>query len=147
MSEENESSEEMETIEQELLADILKAQPNQVLQSSKKTINLQGGVVQKQKVSFLYLASCGHLIHDVNEIGGKCQVDGCDSIVCKSCARVCERCRKLLCPKHQKMHDGKVYCSRCKIIVMLLGGLVDRKRTENEPSLSQRLGKLLVGSW
>lgn len=135
--------EEIETVEY----DAIIGEIDRILKAKRKRIVTENGKIIKETVGHFYTASCGHLIHDSSEIGGKCSIKECNSIVCKDCARICQRCMKLLCPQHQKLDNGSVYCPRCKIIVMLVGGLVSKKpgRNESGRSLSRSLGELLFG--
>lgn len=119
---EGEITQQLETIEQDIIAGKLSAKSNQVLQKVHRSIGVQDGIIKKKKTGLRHIASCGHLIHDLTEIGGKCMIKNCEALVCKECARICQRCLKLLCPKHQKIHNGKVYCPKCKLI-MMFGGL------------------------
>lgn len=108
-----------ESEEQDVFIGEVDGEPNQVIQASKKSLNLQRG--SKQKITFRFVASCGHFIHDLSEIGGRCKVEDCQLLICKDCSRVCSRCLKLLCPKHQKLQDGLVFCPTCKWIVKIFG--------------------------
>lgn len=63
------------------------------------------------------LCDCGRLISQ-NTLQGKCQHRGCSRYVCAECSRTC--CGRILCPRHYKEgRNGRVYCSRCRIIVWL----------------------------
>jgi len=136
--------EEIETVEY----DAIIGEINRILKAKRKRIVTENGKIIKETVGHFYTASCGHLIHDSSEIGGKCSIKECNSIVCKDCLKQCSRCLRALCTQHQHRHnDGLVYCPKCKIIVMLVGGLVSRKPSRNESgrSLSRSLGELLFG--
>jgi hypothetical protein len=95
--------ERMETIEYEEIA----GEIDTTIRVAKREISTREGAVVREKTSYLFLASCGHLIHDSSEVGGRCLYKNCNAIVCTKCARWCSRCFKLLCPKHQKLHRTK----------------------------------------
>jgi hypothetical protein len=140
-----------ENVEQNVLAGELSAIPNQILQSVKKSISMQEGKIQKQKVSQLFIAGCGHIIHDVSEVGGKCTHGNCNSIVCLQCLKACERCMKLICPKHQKVYRGSIFCPRCYWIALLFGTFSKERQEDRSKrhfgvaDFSRKFGEALFG--
>jgi hypothetical protein len=141
-----ENSGDYEAVEEDILVGKISAK-SELLQRIKRSITQQDGVVQRKKVRFGFLLSCGHFIHDVSEIGGQCQYNNCDALVCKDCLRICERCLKPICPKHTKVHDGKPYCPRCKWFVLFFGsggGRSERKRVDRgKPWYSKSISEYL----
>ena len=103
----------LRTTETDILAgELLEERPP--LHSVRRTIRLRDGVFERNTQGLKYVASCGHLIHSAEEVGGRCQFNNCGSIVCIACIRNCQRCGKALCKKHQRIDGDAVYCPRCK---------------------------------
>lgn len=111
------SEDEIETIEFEKIAGEL----TDTVGAVRTLITTEEGRVVKKRMRQLYVASCGHIIRNSEELGGKCTYKNCNAICCSTCLKFCSRCMKALCPAHQKLHNGYVLCPRCKIIAMLLG--------------------------
>ncbi|MGQ9469220.1 MAG: hypothetical protein ACUVTD_05270 [Nitrososphaerales archaeon] len=115
MSYDEEIPEEYEVTEEDVLA----GEANNVLARETRTIS-HGGL-RRGRVRLRFIAACGHLIHSLDEVGGVCQHKNCSALVCRNCFKACERCMKLLCPKHQKLHKGMILCPTCKMLALLLG--------------------------
>ena len=104
---------EYEEVEEEILA----GEIGFILSRDKRAITQHG----LRKIKLRFFASCGHLIHSLEELGGKCQHKSCDALVCRECLRTCQRCMKLICPKHQKIHNGAILCPTCKMVAIFFG--------------------------
>lgn len=117
MSYDEEYPDEYEAVEEEVLV----GDANGVLIRDRRSIAQTQGGLRRRRVGSRFLASCGHLIHSIEEVGGVCKHKNCNAIVCRDCLRACERCGKLLCPKHQKLHNGAVLCPTCKLIAVFFG--------------------------
>jgi len=128
---------EYEVDEEEVLAGILSANLNETLVRNRRILIQNENSLKRKDIRLRFLASCGHLIHGLEELGGRCQHKGCDALVCRDCLRICERCFKLLCPKHAKLHNGRVYCPTCKWIVFFFGGFANRGIASSEAQLLQ----------
>jgi hypothetical protein len=97
----------------EVLAGEISRAPNPILQESQRNIDAHGGTFGRERVAHRYIASCGHVILEAAQVGGRCQMPGCRAVVCEKCLRLCRRCQKALCTRHQRIAGDEVYCSRC----------------------------------
>lgn len=70
------------------------------------------GVISR-RTAHKRVAGCSHVINQSAQVAGLCEYPGCLTFVCVDCAKICEKCRKLICRKHQRMHDGLYYCAKC----------------------------------
>jgi hypothetical protein len=137
MAYDDENPEEYEFVDEEVLDGELSNNQGEVLARNRRIISQEEGLLRRRNIRSRFLASCGHLIHSLDELGGRCGYKNCNALVCRDCLRICERCFKPLCPKHAKIHEGKVYCPTCKWIVFFFGSLVNREGSFNEVQLSQ----------
>jgi hypothetical protein len=97
----------------DVLAGEISRAPHPVLQESQRNIDTRGGTFGRERVSHRYVASCGHMILEAAQVGGRCQMPGCRAIVCERCLRLCRRCQKALCTRHQRIADDEMFCPRC----------------------------------
>ncbi len=89
---------------------------------TRKVVEAVEGIVRKNTFTIINFASCGHPLRSGQDIGGKCQIEGCISIPCNRCFRLCDRCGAGLCNRHQKKRaDGTVFCKSCRWKIMILG--------------------------
>jgi hypothetical protein len=136
----DEDPEEYEVVDEEILGGELSNNQGEVLTRNVRVISQGGGLLRRRNVRLRFLASCGHLIHSLDELGGRCGYKNCNALVCRDCLRICERCFKPLCPMHTKLHNGKVYCPTCKWIVIFFGSFGDRERNPSQvPQLQPRI--------
>lgn len=136
MSYDEESPDEYEVVDEEILAGEISSDQNEILTKDRKVISQGQGTFRRINIRSRFLASCGHLIHSLDEVGGRCQHRNCSALVCRDCLRVCKRCLKLVCPNHSKLHDGDVYCPTCKWIVLF--GLWRSERNSNDTLAQQQ---------
>jgi len=123
--------------EEEVLAGILSADLNETLARNRRILIQDQNSLKRKDIKLRFLASCGHLIHNLDELGGRCGHKNCNALVCRNCLRICERCFKPLCPKHTKLHNGRVHCPTCKWIVLFFGNFINRERSFNQTELPQ----------
>jgi hypothetical protein len=138
------SEDEIETIEVEKLAGEL----IDTIGAVRTVITTEEGRIVKKRLRQVYVASCGHVVRSSEELGGKCMYKDCNAICCSSCLKLCSRCMKAICPKHQKLHNGFILCPRCKIIALFFGFKGTREQetgSEKESTLRKILAKLFSG--
>ena len=52
------------------------------------------------------MVGCGHVLDNINEIGGICFV--CKRLICTECLFTCDLSGELVCPRHSTIKDGVV---------------------------------------
>jgi hypothetical protein len=128
MAYDEEYPEKYETVDEEILGGELHNNQGEVLARDRRILFQEDGLLKRRNTRLRFLASCGHLIHSSDEIGGRCEHKNCNALVCRDCLRICERCFKPVCPKHAKIHNGRVYCPTCKWIVFFFGNFINQGR-------------------
>jgi hypothetical protein len=127
-----EDPEEYEAVDEEVLGGELSNNLGEVLARNERVMSQREGLLRRRNIRWRFLASCGHLIHSLDELSGRCQHKNCNALVCRDCLRICERCFKSICPKHSKFHNGRVYCPTCKWIVFFFWSFVNKERNFNQ---------------
>ena len=97
---------------------------NELFETHEETYVDEFGFPEKIEEVSLHLASCQHIIHSSEELAGRCSK--CGGYLCEQCGSIlrCSRCLSLLCSDCSKLLGGAVYCSRCRVIVLLKKGSV-----------------------
>ncbi|MGH9921367.1 MAG: hypothetical protein ACRD38_01300 [Nitrososphaerales archaeon] len=95
---------------------------------TKKIFQVVEGIVRKDTFTRVSFASCGHLLHSSQDVGGKCTIENCSNIPCAGCFRLCARCQKGLCNRHQKLWKGFAFCGSCHWKILLIGWRGDGSR-------------------
>jgi hypothetical protein len=91
-----------------------------IISSRRRVLSHEGNVI-RDTTDYYFVASCGHFYRSGEQLAGICQYKECGAMVCHQCLARCNRCSKLICPKHQKLHDGLLFCPTCKLFVLLFG--------------------------
>ncbi len=92
------------------------------LQSGQRFTTTEENVVDEETGAALMLAeetqhraSCGHVVGEITQLIG-CSL--CEREVCPSCQVRCSRCLRVLCNEHGRWSGAKLYCPRCRILVV-----------------------------
>jgi hypothetical protein len=95
---------------------------------TKKVTQIVEGIVKKDTFTKVSFASCSHLLYSAQDVGGKCTIENCTNISCNRCHKLCARCQKGLCNRHQKLWKGFAFCGSCHWKVLLVGWRGDRSQ-------------------
>ena len=133
--------EEMKTVEYEKIGGEL----IDTIVRTESSISTSEGELVRKKEKFYHIASCGHVVKSVEELGGKCGYKSCGAICCELCLKTCARCAKTICPVHQKLHGGYAFCPSCWLIAKLFGFKhhVREEERQASPEEKSRLRGLL----
>ncbi len=116
---------EVESREEEiLLGDIVET--GKAKETRKVVQVTETGLVKKDTFTRVSFASCSHLLYSAQDVGGKCSEENCTNISCNRCHKLCARCQKGLCNRHQKLWKGLAFCGSCHWKVLLIGWRGDR---------------------
>ena len=121
------SMSEVESREEEILSGTI-TETNKAKDTTKVVQVVEGGLVKKDTFTRVSFASCGHLQHSAQDIGGKCAMQNCANISCIKCFRLCDRCGIALCPRHAKKFRDNSFCGSCHWKVFLFGFRGDRSQ-------------------
>jgi len=85
----------------------------------KEELSFMSPDLTTRQVTFVSsrLCDCGAMLSANSPILGTCQYKSfgkeCGVYLCSQCSRICERCRKRICPKHSVKVNDVYYCSGC----------------------------------